>query len=340
METKGKIMFERNTVANNVYISPNVGAGGGLCIFGDSEYPGEIMINRNLIINNESKGGSDQAYGYGGGVYIEGHNPVLTNNIITGNKSGDGGGVFIGTWSGNDRTADPVLINNTLTRNESRRGGGIYMLNSNATVINTISWDNQATVNQPEIYRSGGTINVYYSDIAGGWSGEGNLDTDPCFCDTFCHLADSSFCIGRGIDSLEIGGVWYHSPLTDFDGRDRPYLLADEYVDIGALESTYPQVSAIESEGTPQPQIYQLSQNYPNPFNPRTVIRWQLAGNSNVELSIYNLLGQKVATLVNKKQHAGTYQVEWDASAFASGVYYYKIEAGEFQDVKKMILLR
>jgi flagellar hook assembly protein FlgD len=61
---------------------------------------------------------------------------------------------------------------------------------------------------------------------------------------------------------------------------------------------------------------------------------------SDVELSIYNLLGQKIATLVNERRQAGDHQVEWDASGFASGVYYYRIEAGEFQDVKKMILLR
>ncbi len=59
-----------------------------------------------------------------------------------------------------------------------------------------------------------------------------------------------------------------------------------------------------------------------------------------VELSIYNLLGQKVATLVSEKQKAGHHQVEWNASRFASGIYYYSIKTGEFQDVKKMILLR
>ena len=61
---------------------------------------------------------------------------------------------------------------------------------------------------------------------------------------------------------------------------------------------------------------------------------------SDVEISIYNLLGQKVATLVSKKQSAGTYQVEWDAMDFASGIYYYRIEAGEYQDVKKMVLIK
>jgi len=88
------------------------------------------------------------------------------------------------------------------------------------------------------------------------------------------------------------------------------------------------------------PSTYQLSHNYPNPFNPTTAIGYQLSAVSDVELSIYNLLGQKVATLVSERKNAGNHQVEWDAGQLSSGVYYYMIKAGEFQDVKKMILLR
>jgi hypothetical protein len=84
---------------------------------------------------------------------------------------------------------------------------------------------------------------------------------------------------------------------------------------------------------------YVLNQNYPNPFNPKTVISYQLAVGSKVELTIYNLLGQKVATLVSAKQRAGQYQAEWDASGFSSGIYFYRLNAGNFQEVKKMVLL-
>jgi CubicO group peptidase (beta-lactamase class C family) len=88
------------------------------------------------------------------------------------------------------------------------------------------------------------------------------------------------------------------------------------------------------------PNVFNLEQNYPNPFNPVTMINYQLPMTSDLELGIYNVLGQKVATLVNERQKAGYHQIEWDASGFASGIYYYRIEAGEFVDVKKMILLR
>jgi xylan 1,4-beta-xylosidase len=88
------------------------------------------------------------------------------------------------------------------------------------------------------------------------------------------------------------------------------------------------------------PLVFSLSQNYPNPFNPKTVIRYALPVTCHIDLGVYNLLGQKVATLVSEKQRAGRHQVQWDASGFASGIYYYKIHAGEFQQVRKMVLIR
>jgi len=88
------------------------------------------------------------------------------------------------------------------------------------------------------------------------------------------------------------------------------------------------------------PNIYALKQNHPNPFNPITVISYQIPTVSFVELSIYNLIGQKIVTLISEKQNSGFKEITWDASGFSSGIYYYKIEAGEFYDVKKMILLR
>jgi N-acetylneuraminic acid mutarotase len=85
---------------------------------------------------------------------------------------------------------------------------------------------------------------------------------------------------------------------------------------------------------------FSLSQNYPNPFNPGTVIRYALPVTCHLDLSIYNILGQKVATLVSEKQQPGQHQVQWDAAVFPSGIYYYMIKAGEFKQVKKMIFLQ
>jgi len=88
------------------------------------------------------------------------------------------------------------------------------------------------------------------------------------------------------------------------------------------------------------PTQYRLDQNYPNPFNPRTIINYELRFTNYVDLSIYNSLGQRVKTLVSEDKNAGSHQVEWDASGFASGVYYYKIQAGEFLEVKKMVFVK
>ena len=88
------------------------------------------------------------------------------------------------------------------------------------------------------------------------------------------------------------------------------------------------------------PNNFTLEQNYPNPFNPVTMINYQLPMTCKVELSVYNLLGQKVVTLVNKKQPAGRYEVHWDASSFTSGVYLYRLQAGNFLETNKMILMK
>ncbi|MCK4815513.1 T9SS type A sorting domain-containing protein, partial [bacterium] len=93
-------------------------------------------------------------------------------------------------------------------------------------------------------------------------------------------------------------------------------------------------------ENSNLPTEFILNQNYPNPFNPKTIINYELPTTLNVDLSVYNLLGQKVATLVSGKQSAGHHQVEWNAGDLPSGVYYYILKAGGFHDVKKMVLLR
>jgi len=88
------------------------------------------------------------------------------------------------------------------------------------------------------------------------------------------------------------------------------------------------------------PVEYSLNQNYPNPFNPTTAISFNIPKAGHVSLKIYDLLGNEVATLVNTNLNASNYVVTWDASAFASGVYFYKLISGDFTDVKKMMLVK
>ena len=88
------------------------------------------------------------------------------------------------------------------------------------------------------------------------------------------------------------------------------------------------------------PNEYNLSQNYPNPFNPVTVISYSIPSSSKVLLKIYDAIGKVVTTLVNQNQDAGNYKIDFDASELSSGVYYYKIQTGEFTTVKKMLLIK
>jgi hypothetical protein len=88
------------------------------------------------------------------------------------------------------------------------------------------------------------------------------------------------------------------------------------------------------------PLKFALEQNYPNPFNPATMIKYQLPKTSNVKISVFDILGKEVATLINGNIEAGYHQVEFNGSNFASGLYIYKIEADGFTDVKKMMLIK
>jgi photosystem II stability/assembly factor-like uncharacterized protein len=85
---------------------------------------------------------------------------------------------------------------------------------------------------------------------------------------------------------------------------------------------------------------YSLSQNYPNPFNPVTRISWQSPVRSHQTLKVYDILGNKVATLVDEYKPAGSYEVEFDAIGLSSGIYFYRLAAGSFIETKKMIILR
>jgi hypothetical protein len=88
------------------------------------------------------------------------------------------------------------------------------------------------------------------------------------------------------------------------------------------------------------PTEFALMQNYPNPFNPSTMISYSLPKQSMVEISVFNALGEKVATLVNELKEAGRYSVELNAGGFSSGIYFYQITANDFVSVKKMILMK
>jgi hypothetical protein len=135
------------------------------------------------------------------------------------------------------------------------------------------------------------------------------------------------------IDSLFIDGFWW-SRFKMFNNDVYLILSNEERVRVYKIDK----VTAVKE---PQlPNTFALYQNYPNPFNPTTTISYDLPVRSRVKLTVYNILGQEVATLVDSEQEPGRYDVKFDAIGLPSGVYFYRLEAGKFVDVKKMILVK
>jgi hypothetical protein len=92
--------------------------------------------------------------------------------------------------------------------------------------------------------------------------------------------------------------------------------------------------------GEQAPETFVLNQNYPNPFNPSTIIEFNLPKSIEVTLKIFNILGQEVETLVSDRLSSGSYKYIWDASNYASGVYLYRLQAGDYVKTLKMVLMK
>jgi len=124
-------------------------------------------------------------------------------------------------------------------------------------------------------------------------------------------------------------------------------LVVDELGDTIGWAESYDVFTLIDYHGavteyswTHLPEHFHLSQNFPNPFNPITEIKYALPKDCKVRLEVYNILGQRVAGLVDGKQKAGYKTARWDATSFSSGIYFYRLQAGDFVQTRKMVLLK
>ncbi len=144
-------------------------------------------------------------------------------------------------------------------------------------------------------------------------------------------------------------GTYYIQVNSYYNSRIRTKDPVNSHKDPGGGEYTLKvglkSGTGIASRDNALPISFELSQNYPNPFNPTTKINYSIPKEEIVKLSIYNMLGQRVAEVVNKRQAAGYYSVVWNATdskglLMPSGVYFCKLEAGSFVDIKKLILLK
>jgi len=299
---------------------------------------------------------SNNTAGRGGGIYMGlGRSDVLrlTNVIISNNTAGKGGGIY-------SRDYDSELVNVTVTNNSADKGGGIYMSRrSESNLVNSIFWNNSPQ--EIAFVKSGSNTNnsiyISYSDIQGGLDNiitqfnntvhwlEGNIDEDPLFVGTGNYpftLLNSSPCIDAG------------NPDKTYSDRGDPnnpgYALWPAMGTIRNDMGAYGGPNAVswnivgiddeEIKDFKMPTEFELAQNYPNPFNPSTTIRYGIKEKSSVELILYDILGRQVVVLVNEEQDAGYYKIDFNAARLASGIYFYRLQAGSFVETKKMVLLR
>jgi len=279
--------------------------------------------------------------GWGGGIAAWHSSFRIQNNIITRNASSNSAG-GVGVMYSHSISTEQVIVNNTLFDNHSVYGGGIDVRGSGTAVLalNNILWGDTAQFGMEIYVDAGAAAEVHHCDIQGGWpSGEGNINNDPLFVpgDPAFTLTAESPCIGRGMDSIWIGGVWYHAPAYDFDGDPRPRPVGPQGSDMGAQEEQ-PTLDVAESHGIPS--TFALEQNYPNPFNPTTLIAYQVPVVSEVKLAVYDLLGREVKMLAVGTTAPGRHTVEFDASGLASGVYMYRLRAGDFTQAKRLMVLK
>jgi len=330
------------TTQDTSYISQTIIDGnhiGSVVTFESGEDSTAVLFG--LIIQN--------GFGWGGGIYCSQSNPSLENIIIRNNTGGfntSGSGIYciysspslknviinnnstvnIGGGISLCLNSNPRLENTTICNNSAGAyGGGICCISdSNPSLINCIHWNNIPQ----EIYCGIGTITAIYSDIQGGWEGEGNINVDPLFVDPEngdYHLTECSPCIDAG------------NPNSPFDPDGT-------IADMGAFY--YDQGTGVDEEDI-QSSInnIQLS-NYPNPFNPTTTISFSIQNDSEVNLSIYNIKGQKINTLAHNEFTKGNHSVIWNGidennNLVSSGVYLYKLNVnGKFESMKKCILLK
>jgi len=175
---------------------------------------------------------------------------------------------------------------------------------------------------------------ISYRTLGGDWSTPENLTNTPNMNEDGCHLAPQIMA-GTGTDEwVAFPGYFYELGNT----TPVPNLVNPTEFFVGMYNFTAG-ATGVDDQGVTV-NSYDLQQNYPNPFNPSTSISYSISENSKVQLRVYDVLGNEVATLVNEEKSAGSYNITFNASNLASGLYLYKLTAGNFTSTKKMMLLK
>jgi hypothetical protein len=209
---------------------------------------------------------------------------------------------------------------------------GLRCENDSASVHNIISYFNSGA-------QIVGNVTVNYCDVQGGWSsGVGNINYGPVFASDSCLVIQpGSPCIDAGDPDPAYNDVCFPPSLggvrNDMGAHGGP----------GGCGWPSDGGCGLNAIGTPIPSLvshYELSQNYPNPFNPSTSISFDLLRPGMTTLTVYNLLGQNVATQLNEPMSAGHHTATFDGHSLSSGVYIYTLQSGTFVESRKMVLMK
>jgi len=141
-------------------------------------------------------------------------------------------------------------------------------------------------------------------------------------------------------DDIYMGRLWNGHPGYNFKGGLDEIRIYNRPLSASEINDIYNQVTSVENNMNNLPEEFILLQNYPNPFNPSTKINYAVPQSSNVVIKIFDVLGNEIETLVNEGKPVGTYEVAWFAENLPSGIYFYRLRAGDFIETKKMVFLK
>ncbi len=360
MYTKGTIELMHNIIRDNSLDGEHHSWGAGICIDGAYNLDGDIYIHDNIFKGNQTTGPNAA----GGAIFIENQNSIIYNNVIINNHSEvAGGGIQVYRVASQSWFGPPMLVNNTIAHNTAQYGGAIEISgpasgpdSGNAVIINSILWGNSASIedNEVNLYRNA-RVEIAFCNIAGGWPGGSNITCDPQFmevvlgsCDTlFCCLSMTSPCVDAGPDDSLFNDLESHmvagmakwpamgSLRNDLGAHGGPHVY-----NVESLQEVVEYILHIPAANSQQPLKYNLLQNYPNPFNPSTTIKYALPTAENVNIEIFNTIGQRIETLLDRHMSAGIHQIDFNGQHLPSGIYLYRMKTRTWQEVKKMVLLK
>lgn len=329
------------TVMGDIFVEDGTlsvqGTSNALTTFIVHHYGNINVTGGNFSISRGSQGGGTTTW------YIHEGNFSMSNASSNNSTSLPGGAKFVFDKPGGTQTlmlsnvtysggAIPFEVSSTTTLDvgaNSIDGTGIFILNEGATLATAHAGGVGGSVN------TGGTITL--SDSANfTFNGTVAQVTSTLMPDT---LNDLTIDNGAGVALSQptvINGV-LHLVSGVFDNTI-PFTLGPN----GSIsyEGGSLLVTSIESSVLNVPQSFFVDQNYPNPFNPSTTIRFGLSSSSYVTAKLFNLLGQEVTTLYEGQLNAGEHKIKFDATNLTSGIYFYRIQAGEYMGMKRMILMR